>query len=271
MPRRRIKRKDGDGLSTRMGYRVVEAASSVLTRLPFSHRWHPWMREDLTDMRWLPINQDIEMPQDAPMPTELVNRLIEEASHRVIAAYCGCRAGFGCKEYPVDIGCLLLGDSAVEITRFGCREVGVDEAKAHLRRAVEAGLVPIAGKARVDNFIYGVKDRKRLLTVCLCCECCCVTRFTALSPLDRLEPLFPRLEGVTVEVTERCTGCGRCVDRCYIQAIEVKEGRAQISDYCRACGRCASACPSKAISIRVEDPDFLEKAYRRIGSYVDYR
>jgi ferredoxin len=271
MEKRRIKRRGDEDLKARMGYRVIEAASAALTRLPYSYRWHPWMREDLTDMRWLPINQDIEMPQSAPLPVELVDRFIEEASHRVIASYCGCRAGFGCKDYPVDIGCLLLGDSAIEIKRYGCHEVGVEEAKAHLRRAVEAGLVPIVGKARVDNFFYGVKDRKRLLTVCLCCECCCVTRFTAVSPLERLEPIFPKLDGITVEVTGDCTGCGKCVDRCYIQAIELRDGRAVIGEYCRACGRCASACPKKAISIRIDDPDFLEKAYRRIGHYVDFR
>ena len=124
------------------------------------------------------------MPGNAPLPVELVDRFIEEASHRVIAKFCGCRAGFDCEDYPHDIGCLLMGDSALEIKRFGCHEVGVDEAKAHLRRAVEAGLVPVVGKARVDNFIFDVKDRHRLLTVCLCCECCCVTRFTGAAPAE---------------------------------------------------------------------------------------
>ena len=97
-------------------------------------------------MRWLPINQDIVMPENAPLPIELVERFIEETSHRVIAAYCGCRKGFGCEHYPHDIGCLMMGDSALEIKRYGCHEVGVEEAKAHLHRAVDAGLVPIVGK-----------------------------------------------------------------------------------------------------------------------------
>lgn len=271
MAGRKIKRRGDESLKLRLGYGILEAASTLLTRLPLAQKLHPWLREDLTDMRWLPINQDIELPQNAPLPVDLVDRFIEEASHRVIAAYCGCRAGFGCKDYPVDIGCLLLGDSAMEIKRYGCREVSVEEAKKHLRKAVEAGLVPVVGKARVDNFIYGVKDRKRLLTVCLCCECCCVTRFTALSPVEMLEPLFPRLDGVTVEVVGECSGCGKCVEKCYIQAIEIKGGRAHIGEYCRACGRCASACPNGAISISIRDPEFLDKAYQRIRSYVDYR
>jgi ferredoxin len=270
MEKRRIKRKGNEGLGLRAGYRTMEVFTDLMTHLPYSHKWHPWMREDLTDMRWLPINQDIRMPENAPLPVELVDRFIEEASHRVIAAYCGCRQGFECEDYPVEIGCLLLGDSAIEIKRYGCREVGVEEAKAHLRKAVDAGLVPIVGKARADNFIYNVKDRKRLLTVCLCCECCCVTRFTGVSPLARLEPLFPRLEGISVTVTDACKACGKCVDKCYLQAIEVAGGRAVIGEYCRACGRCASACPEHAIEISIDDPEFLEKTYQRIRTYVKF-
>lgn len=41
-------------------------------------------------------------------------------------------------------------------------------------------------------------------------------------------------------------------------------------EYCRACGRCASACPRRAIEIRIDDPDFLEKAYRRIRAHVKF-
>ncbi len=239
-------------------------------RLPFLDRVHPWIRPDKSSIRWLPINQDIQMPENAPMPLELLYRVIEEASHRVIIDYCGCRRGFSCEHYPVDVGCLMMGDSALEIRKFPGREVGVDEAKAHALRAVEAGLVPVVGKARLDNFIFGVKDRGKLFTTCFCCECCCVTRYTALNSADQLDGIFPRLEGVSLEVTDLCKGCGKCVDHCYIGAIEIVDKRAVLGEYCRACGRCASVCPQNAIEIRIEDPEFLEKTYETIRSYVKY-
>ena len=254
----------------RGGIRAAELLTMAVTRLPGIDRVHPWVRPDKTDMRWLPINEDIVMPEDTPLPLAVVDRLIEEASHRVIIPYCGCRDGLNCKNYPHDIGCLMMGDSAMEIERFPKREVGVGEAKEHVRKAAEAGLIPAVGKARVDNFIFGVKDRKRLLTVCLCCECCCVTRYTRFAPARLLEPTFPHLEGLSIQVTDRCTGCGTCTKHCYMEAIEVVDGRAVISDYCRACGRCADICPEKAIDIRIEDPDFVEKTVARIGSYVKY-
>lgn len=239
-----------------------------LSRLPFASRVHPWLNEKKTDMRWLPVNEDIELTENAPLPLELLYRFCDEASHRVIFNRCGCRVAMQCSDYPVDMGCLLMGDSALEALGEISREVDAAEAKEHVKKAVDAGLVPIIGKARVDNYLFGIKDRSRLLTVCLCCECCCITRYTRFAPLKRLEPLFPRLDGVSVEVTDECTGCSKCVKHCYVRAITVDGGRAVISSYCRACGRCATVCPQGGVRVRINDPDFMEKAYRRIRSYV---
>jgi UDP-glucose 4-epimerase len=249
---------------------IMRGMIRVTSRLPWVQRWHPWYREDKTDMRWLPINQDIEMPEDVPMPLTLLDRLIEEASHRCILDYCGCRNGFRCENYPIEIGCLLMGDSALEGKRYPFREVGIDEAKEHARRAVDAGLVPVLGKARADNFIYGIKDRSRLLTACFCCECCCISRFASVNPLKVVKSLFPPLEGISIKVTDACIGCGICVDHCYIGAIRVSSGRARMNEYCRACGRCATVCPEGAVEIRVEDPDYFEKTLVRIRSYVKH-
>jgi len=250
--------------------RTGEALIKGVLRIPGIDRVHPWLRKDKTDARWLPINDDICMPDDVPLPLALLERFIDEASHRVIIDYCGCRKGWQCKHYPIDIGCLMMGDSALEIKRFPGREVGVEEAKEHARRAVEAGLVPVVGKVRADNYIFDVKDRSRMLTTCFCCECCCITRYTRYVPLRSLDPLLPRLEGINLTVTDSCSGCGKCAKHCYIQAIKVTGGRAVIGEYCRACGRCAGVCPESAIEIRIDDPDFLEKTYESIRSYVKY-
>ena len=255
--------------------RGLSSGASLIAKaffhLPLMDRWHPWLRPEKSDMRWLPINEDIRMQENMPMPVELLDRFISEASHRVIFDDCGCRRAFRCENYPVEIGCLLMGDSALESKRkWPFREVGVEEARAHVRRAVEAGLVPVVGKARVDNFIFGIKDRSRMLTVCFCCECCCVTRFTAFAPVKHLDPVQPWLESVSVTFTDRCKGCGKCVEHCYIGAIEIVEGKAVKSELCRACGRCATVCPQKSIEIEISDPEFIEKTYERIRSYVKY-
>lgn len=250
-------------------YTTLRVFMKVFMRLPGVSRWHPWLREDKTDMRWLPINEDIELPGDAPMPLAVLDRIIDEASHRVIVDYCGCRRGYRCRDYPHDIGCLMMGDSALEITAFPWREVDPDEAKAHARRASEAGLIPVVGKARVDNFIFRVKDRKRLVTVCFCCECCCVTRFTRLVPPRYVELGISRLAEISVDA-DSCAGCGTCVDRCYVAGITLENGVAVIGEKCQSCGRCADSCPRDAITVRITDPDFVDNTVRRIRSYVKY-
>lgn len=257
----------GAGLKSIESYRWFFWAAS---RIPFVSRWHPWVKPSKTDMRWIPINEDINRPEDAPVPLELLDRMIGEASHRAVFDRCGCRAAFGCRDYPIDIGCLLMGDSALESPSRNWREVSPEDARGHVRQAVDAGLVPVMGKARIDNYLFGIKDRHQLLTVCFCCECCCITRATRYTKLEQLESLFPRLEGVSVSVTGDCTGCGKCAQHCYLGAIEITDGRAVISDYCRACGRCATVCPEGAISVEVSDPEYLDKTYGRIRSYVDY-
>ncbi|MHB8894286.1 MAG: DUF362 domain-containing protein [Candidatus Geothermincolia bacterium] len=248
---------------------VAEAVAS-LSRVPPTRVVHPWFKADLTDMRWLPINEDIDLPDSVPAPLALLERLIEETSHRVIYKACGCRTACQCKRYPHDIGCLLMGDSALESAESVSREVTIDEARDHARRAVAAGLVPMVGKARVDNYIFGIKERRRLLTACFCCECCCVSRYERYFPVGQLDKMFPRIDGIRIEVTDACDGCGDCVERCYIAAMTLEGGRAVISDRCRGCGRCATVCPRGAVRVHIEDNEFLEESYDRIRAHVKY-
>jgi Fe-S-cluster-containing hydrogenase component 2 len=261
-------REPGQVKKTRLSAELIASLSKLS---PLSSV-HPWFKANRTDMRWLPINEDIELPPGAPAPLELLERFIEESSHRVIFEACGCRTAYQCEQHPRDIGCLLMGDSTLESPPSVSREVGPAEAKEHMLRAVEAGLVPMVGKARVDNFIFGIKDRRRMLTTCFCCDCCCMSRYERFFPVDKLDELFPRIDGIHLEVTDACDGCGdspeACAERCYIKAIDVVDGMPTITDRCRACGRCAIACPVHAIHIRIDEDRFLEKSYERIVSQV---
>ena len=245
-------------------------ALARLAKIPLITVAHPWFRADKTDMRWLPINENIQAQESAVTPLVLLDRLIEEASHRVVFDACGCRTAFHCENHPLDIGCLMMGDSALEAPRSICHEVSVSEAKEHAARAVEAGLVPMVGKARVDNFIFGIKDRSHLLTCCFCCHCCCISRLERHFRPGLLNRMFPHLDGFRIEVGPGCDGCGDCVERCYMRAIEIKDGVAVISEKCRACGRCASACPPRAIKVSIDNDDFVDLAYQRIREYVKY-
>ncbi|MCP4712068.1 MAG: hypothetical protein GY869_25890 [Planctomycetes bacterium] len=163
-----------------------------------------------------------------------------------------------------------MGESALLFPEQYRREVGVEEAKAHVRKALEAGLIPVTGKARPDNYMAMIPDEGKLLTVCLCCECCCVTRYTRFAPAETLDRWHKPVEGISIEVTEDCIGCGECVSKCYLDAIEVKGGEAVISDICRICGRCAGSCPEEAIKLKLDNPNAVDDVVRRIESAVDF-
>lgn len=241
-----------------------------LGRIPFFRDRLPEFDPDKSNVSWIPINRDIEGAGEIALPEEVLGRLIEKARHRVIVDFCGCRKVMACKDYPHDMGCLMMGESALLIPAKSSREVGVEEAKAHVRKAIEAGLIPVTGKARIDNDFFLIPDEGKLLTVCLCCDCCCITRFSRYMTPEILDGIHHPVEGLSVEVADDCLGCGQCASKCYIDAIEVTADRAVIGNMCRVCGRCAMHCPQGAIKLKLDNPGAVDAVVRRIESAVDF-
>ncbi len=240
-----------------------------MANLPFIGEWLPEFDPKKSNISWIPINQDIQGAEEIALPEEVLDRLIDKASHRMIVHFCGCRVAMGCKDYPSEIGCLMMGESALQIPAAIRKEVSSREAKAHVRKAIKAGLIPITGKARIDNDFFMIPDEGKLLTVCLCCECCCVTRAFRYLPPEIMKGIQHPVEGLTVEVTDDCNGCGTCLDKCYTAAIELKNGQAVIGDMCAVCGRCAAHCPKKAIKLRLDNPNAVDDVVSRIESVID--
>jgi Fe-S-cluster-containing hydrogenase component 2 len=57
---------------------------------------------------------------------------------------------------------------------------------------------------------------------------------------------------------------------CFVDAIQMEEGRAVIDvEACRGCGRCVEACPLDAIELTISDDRFVESTIRRISPLVD--
>ncbi|MBF0119630.1 MAG: hypothetical protein HQK79_12395 [Desulfobacterales bacterium] len=241
-----------------------------LSKFEFVRNLMPEFDPDKTNISWIPINKKIEGKKEIALPEEILGKLIEKAKHRVIVNFCGCRSASSCKNYSSDIGCLMMGESALLIPGKSSREVGVEEAKAHVRKAIDLGLVPITGKARIDNDIFMIPDEGKLLTVCFCCECCCITRFTRYLPPDLMDKLHHPVEGLSIEVTDACVGCGKCVNKCYLRAIEIQNDKAVIGTMCRVCGRCAMICPTKAIKLKLNNDRAVEDVVNRIESVVNF-
>lgn len=50
-------------------------------------------------------------------------------------------------------------------------------------------------------------------------------------------------------IGDACIGCGKCISKCQVQAIEMNDTKAFISDKCVGCAGCIPVCPVKAIQI----------------------
>jgi UDP-glucose 4-epimerase len=237
-----------------------------LLSLPGIRQLHPWVKPETNMLTTLPINTELDYGS-VPIPEMIVSEFIERSSHRMIMHTCGCRMAYDCRNYPHDIGCLFLGASVLDVSPGLGRLATKEEASAHLRKAVREGLVPSIGKAAVDNFLFHIPERRKLIAVCFCCHCCCMTRFYNQLPVEHINAIAPPLPGLKVEVTDRCVGCGFCVDYCLYDNISVINGRAVHGDRCRGCGRCVTFCPEKAVSITLNNPEFKNETIRRIEAF----
>ena len=229
-----------------------------------------WTSPEKNSMTYLPVNESLKQTADTVLPPQIVYDLINEASIHYKLDHCGCRLAHKCEHFPYEVGCLFMGESALKLPAGIGRIITREQAIKHAQRAVGLGLVPMTGKVRVDNSLFWVKDEKKLLTVCFCCDCCCMMGYLKHTPGEHLDKVMTPIEGISLEVTDECIGCGTCVEHCIFEAITVENGRAVHSGQCRGCGRCERYCPNNAVRIRIDNPNFKEDVIRRIKGYVEF-
>jgi ferredoxin len=214
------------------------------------------------------VNEPIDEGENVVLPSEIVAHFIEEAEQHWIMDFCLCRASEDCQHYPTDYGCLFLGEAVLQINPKLGRLVSREEAKEHVQSCRDAGLVHMIGRNKMDTLWLGAGPGHRLLTICNCCPCCCIWKM--LPDLDpELSKKFSRMPGVSVTVTQQCTGCEICADDiCFVKAISMNGDRAVIdANQCRGCGRCVELCPFEAIDISLEDAAYIDKSINRISPH----
>ncbi len=223
----------------------------------------------ITEDKVVSINQSVEKGSDLILPSQVVEYFINKANYHWIMNFCICRDSMDCKEYPKNLGCMFLGEAAKGINPQLGKHVSKQEALEHLKKCREAGLIQLIGRNKLDKQWLGVNPGFKLLTICNCDPCCCLWRIAPiLTP--QISSKVRKMPGVKVKVTDKCVGCGTCTKGiCFVDAIHVMNKRAMINNNCRGCGRCVEICPNNAIELKISDSLFVKKAIDRIAKLVD--
>ena len=216
------------------------------------------------------INASIEEPLNTVLPSQIVSHFIEHANYHWVMDFCLCREADGCQDYDSKLGCIFLGEAVLKISPKLGRLVTKDEALAHAERCRDAGLVHMIGRNKLDVVWLGADPGEKLLTICNCCPCCCLWKMLpVINPL--ISDKVTKMPGLQVAITGRCAACGTCADGiCFVDAISLNEGGcAQISEACRGCGRCVEVCPNQAIDLHFGDQTYASRLIGRLSSIVD--
>jgi ferredoxin len=215
----------------------------------------------------LPAECDLEV-----LDFERATHVVETASH-IGVGVCYCRHKMmhmdrAC-DAPMDI-CMTFNTAAASLTRHGsAREVDVAECLDLLAEARDRGLVQ-----------FGENVQQRVNFICNCCGCCCeamiaARRFGHLHPVHTTNYL-PATDD------ERCTGCGKCVAACPVEAMSLvsandpehpKRKAAKLDeDLCLGCGVCVPACPEGGIRLRPRERRVItpvDSTYRTVVMAVE--
>ena len=135
------------------------------TRLPILGRLVDRWLFDGDDLVFLPrdravqtitVDADIERPESVLLPSRVVEHFIELASVHWIMDFCICRAAAGCRDFPIELGCLFLGEAALGINpelgwQFGSEERDYGFRTRCTKLVDIRETIQFPGKIKLDN------------------------------------------------------------------------------------------------------------------------
>lgn len=202
--------------------------------------------DDGKPIRIIPVNQQI-LAEDTVLSSQSVEEIIDKFDE-IAVGHCFCRQrrallGEPCQTSSPVENCFTFGKSARHTATQGfARMIDKTEALRIMQEAEASGLVHKA-------FHPNSRTDRPETSICNCCKDCCDT---LRSWREGGFPLINATRYLSVIDTERCSGCGTCVDRCPMDAIHLDGSGKAVRDSasCFGCGVCARFCPEEAIALQ---------------------
>lgn len=190
--------------------------------------------------RVIPVEEEIKNGIEV-YPYDVLSEYVQKAEH-IAVSQCYCRhhgelVDDPC-EKPKEV-CMSFGPGAKFVAERGFgRLVSKEEAKKILDISEEAGLIHCSSNTT-----------EHIDFICNCCECHC----GIVKSLKEQMRSFGSPSNYIMTVDEQnCNGCELCVDRCPMDAIEMKDAVVELSkEQCVGCGLCVSACHMDALRMVV--------------------
>ena len=192
--------------------------------------------------RVIPVEEEVEVGQQLVLPYDDIKQIIEK-NDIISTNHCYCRVWKAnlndpCKLNASSSKCLSFGRTATFLIDhdFG-KPISKEDAIKMVKEAEDYGLVHKA---------FHIQQNPELeeQTICNCCACCCQTFQTYKRGIFPFHTVTSYIANVD---NEKCKGCGICVEKCPIEAIDLVGGHSVVDgDRCIGCGICAHHCPEKA-------------------------
>jgi len=184
----------------------------------------------------LPIPEAVVEPVSIILPYETAVTVLEKAKSFSLRD-CECRITYKQCDRPLRT-CLGLDEFSDELVERGAAEsISLEEAKKVLHLANENGLV--------HQVLYTDWLKGDVFDLCSCCPCCCQYLRTLM---DYGVKHHVAKSGLVAKVDPgKCSGCGKCVERCVFHARKLEKGKSRVvTENCYGCGLCTTTCSTAA-------------------------
>ena len=195
---------------------------------------------------WIvPVEEQVDLQEQIVLPYEEITKILDKYdTFGVGTCYCRHKQDLLKKPCKLDApreNCLIFGNGAKFLIKHEfIKPISKDEALKTLKESEELGLVHTAFHLPEDSE-YNEN------AICSCCKCCCATIELHHRGLSAMNTLTSYLAKVNEET---CVGCGTCVEKCPMEAIELEDNFAIVDEErCIGCGICAHHCPEESMKL----------------------